>query len=90
MPKMTLIVLLALMIVGVAEAQQKEIRQAQPGESCLTKYNDCGDWCTKNRSAGSEKFSCDSECTRYRGNCQRTGVWSTALGKVETRNLPEK
>jgi len=68
-------------------AQPKEICQAQPGESCVTKYDQCGDWCTKNRPLVSDKMSCDGDCTRYHGVRTRAGVWSTPRGKIDTRGL---
>ncbi len=78
------------LLSGVAWGQSKEVRRAQSGESCATMYQGCGEWCAKNKSVVTEKMFCESECTRYQGICEKNGIWSTALGKVEIRGLPPK
>jgi len=84
------VLLLGIVVSGSASAQnvQKEVRQAKPGESCATSYEDCGRWCSQNRPAISDNLPCRDQCTHYGGVCRQTGVWSTPLGKVEIRGLP--
>lgn len=84
------IVAVMAIVSGSALAQQKQVRQARAGESCQASYYGCGNWCDDNRKTSIENKGCKSECAYYRGVCEKTGVWTTALGKVEIRGLPPK
>jgi hypothetical protein len=83
-----------LLVAGMAHdalAQNiiKERRQAKAGETCATKYGECGGWCDKNRPGANHAY-CAKECVTYRDFCERSGIWSTAAGSVETIGLRSK
>ena len=72
---------------GSVLAQQREIRQAQAGESCESKEAICNVGCLTNPLLPGQTI-CDGNCTRWGQICAKTGMWSDA--NKDIKGLPAR